>query len=82
MYLFEDAELKTIFNMAEMITELEPEPLIEQEAKDQNVAEEKREMISQNGNLIILIFNRFILSICFCLVTWWLCIVSLSVQMS
>ena len=42
MYLFEDAELKTIFNMAELITELEPEPLIDQENKDPNAGEEKR----------------------------------------
>ena len=52
VYLFEDAELKTIFNMAELITELEPEPLIEQEKKDPNTGEEKRKIISQNVNLI------------------------------
>ena len=52
MYLFEDAELKTIFNMAELITELEPEPLIDQEKKEPNAGEEKRKIISQNVNLI------------------------------
>ena len=52
MYLFEDAELKTIFNMAELITELEPEPLIDQENKHPNAGEEKRKIISQNVNLI------------------------------
>lgn len=52
VYLFEDAELKTIFNMAELITELEPEPLIDQENKDPNAGEEKRKIISQNVNLI------------------------------
>ena len=49
VYLFEDAELKTIFNMAELITELEPEPVIENQ--DPNAGEEKRKtIISQNGH--------------------------------
>ena len=50
MYLFEDAELKTIFNMAELVIELEPVNVIDQENKDPNAGEEKRQIISHNGN--------------------------------
>ena len=56
MYLFEDAELKTIFNMAELVIELEPVNVIDQENKDPNAGEEKREIISHNGNFIFVPF--------------------------
>ena len=65
MYLFEDAELKTIFNMAELVIELEPVNVIDQENKDPNAGEEKREIISQNGNFIfrsLFKSNSFIVS--------------------
>ena len=57
MYLFEDAELKTIFNMAELVNELEPMTVIDQESKDPNAGENKRKMISQNGNMIFRSFS-------------------------
>ena len=59
MYLFEDAELKTIFNMAELVKELEPEPLIETEDTDPSAGEEKRKIISQMAS-----YSVSVLAIC------------------
>ena len=90
MYLFEDAELKTIFNMAELVNELEPMTVIDQESKDPNAGEKKRKMISQNGNMIFRSFSQlnssfivdvlssFLLKQCLVSVFCW-CVVSLSV---
>ena len=73
MYLFEDAELKTIFNMAELVKELEPEPLIETEDTDPSAGEEKRKIISQMAS-----YSLFVLAICLCMSVTYLLVPSKS----
>ena len=73
--------------MAELVNELEPMTVIDQESKDPNAGEKKRKMISQNGNLsfrsfftvsIVGVLSSFLLKQCLVSVFCW-CVVSLSV---